>query len=59
MGDAPEFLREGGTIRFQVDDRVRLSINLDQARVAALVIQTRMLEVSSEVLDNGIVRKMR
>lgn len=59
VGDAPEFLREGGTIRFQVDDRVRLSINLDQARVAALVIQTRMLEVSSEVLDNGIVRKMR
>ncbi|MBE0589470.1 MAG: DUF4154 domain-containing protein, partial [Hydrogenophaga sp.] len=55
----PEFLREGGTIRFQVDDRVRLSINLDQARVAALTIQTRMLEVSSEVLDNGIVRKMR
>jgi hypothetical protein len=59
VGDAPEFLREGGTIRFQVDDRVRLSINLDQARIAALVIQTRMLEVSSEVLDNGIVRKMR
>lgn len=59
VGDAPEFLREGGTIRFQVDDRVRLSINLDQARVSALTIQTRMLEVSSEVLDNGIVRKMR
>jgi hypothetical protein len=59
VGDAPEFLHEGGTIRFQVDDRVRLSINLDQARVATLVIQTRMLEVSSEVLDNGVVRKMR
>ncbi|WP_332741671.1 YfiR family protein [Hydrogenophaga sp.] len=59
VGDAPEFLREGGTIRFQVDDRVRLGINLDQARVAELVIQTRMLEVSSEVLDNGVVRKMR
>jgi hypothetical protein len=38
---------------------VRLSINLDQARVAELTIQTRMLEVSSEVLDNGVVRKMR
>jgi hypothetical protein len=59
VGDAPDFLREGGTIRFQVDDRVRLSINLDQARVAALTIQTRMLEVSSEVIDNGVVRKMR
>ena len=59
VGDASEFLREGGTIRFQVDDRVRLSINLDQARVSALTIQTRMLEVSSEVLDNGVVRKLR
>ena len=59
VGDAPEFLREGGTIRFEVDDRVRLSINLDQARIAALTIQTRMLEVSSEVLDNGVVRRMR
>lgn len=59
VGDAPEFLREGGTIRFQVDDRVRLSINLDQARTVSLSIQTRMLEVSSEVLDNGVVRKLR
>lgn len=59
VGDAPDFLREGGTIRFEVDDRVRLSINLDQARVSALNIQTRMLEVSSEVLENGVVRRMR
>lgn len=59
VGDAPDFLREGGTIRFEVDDRVRLSINLDQARGSALNIQTRMLEVSSEVLENGVVRKMR
>ena len=59
VGDAPDFLREGGTIRFEVDDRVRLSINLDQARGSTLNIQTRMLEVSSEVLENGVVRKMR
>lgn len=59
VGDAPEFLREGGVIRFQVDDRVRMSINLDQARSVALTIPTRMLEVSSEVLENGAVRKMR
>ncbi len=45
--------------RFHALLQVRLSINLDQARVASLVIQTRMLEVSSEVLDNGVVRKMR
>lgn len=59
VGDAPEFLREGGVIQFQVDDRVRININLDQARAAALDIQTRMLEVSHEVLDHGLLRKVR
>lgn len=59
VGDAEEFLHEGGIIRFQVEDRVRMSINLDQARASALTIQTRMLEVSSEVLDNGVLRKVR
>jgi hypothetical protein len=59
VGDAPDFLREGGLIRFQVGDRVRMSVNLDQARVASLTIQTKMLEVSSEILENGVVRKVR
>jgi len=59
VGDAPEFLREGGVIRFQVEDRVRMSINLDQARAVSLAVQTRMLEVSHEVLENGVIRKMR
>ena len=59
VGDAPEFLREGGVIRFQVGDRVRMSINLDQARAVLLTIQTRMLEVSSDVLENGVVRQVR
>lgn len=59
VGDAPDFLREGGVIRFQVGDRVRMSINLDQARAVSLIIQTRMLEVSSQVLENGVVRQVR
>lgn len=59
VGDAPEFLHEGGVIRFQVSDRVRMSINLDQARAVSLAIQTRMLEVSSDVLENGVVRQVR
>jgi hypothetical protein len=59
VSDAPEFLREGGIIRFQVSDRVGMSINLDQARAVSLNIQTRMLEVSNEVLENGVVRKVR
>jgi hypothetical protein len=59
VGDAPEFLREGGVIRFQVSDRVRMSINLDQARAVSLTVQTRMLEVSSDVLENGVERQVR
>ncbi len=59
VSDAPEFLREGGVIRFEVEDRVRMSINLDQARAVSLAVQTRMLEVSHEVLENGVIRKMR
>jgi hypothetical protein len=59
VGDAPDFLREGGIIRFQVGDRVEMSINLDQARSVSLTIQTKMLEVSREVLENGAVRKLR
>lgn len=59
VGDAPEFLREGGIIRFNVGDRVRMSINLDQAKAASLTIQTRMLEVSDDILENGTMRKRR
>lgn len=59
VGDAPEFLSEGGVIRFQVADRVRMSINLDQARAVSLTIQTKMLEVCNDVLENGVVRKVR
>lgn len=59
VSDEPEFLPDGGVIGFQVTDRVRMSINLDQARAVSLVIQTKMLEVSSEILENGEMRRMR
>jgi len=59
VADAPGFLREGGIIRFQVGDYVEMSINLDQARSASLKIQTKMLEVTREVLENGVVRSRR
>jgi hypothetical protein len=59
VGDAPDFLEEGGVIRFQVEERIRMNVNLDQARAVSLNIQTRMLEVASGVLDNGVVRKLR
>ncbi len=59
VGDAPEFLREGGVIQFVVGDTVQMSVSLDQARAGSLQIQTKMLEVSREVLENGIVKVMR
>ena len=59
VGEASDFLIEGGIIRFQVGDRVRMSVNLDQAKFSSLRIQTKMLEVSDQVLENGRVREVR
>ena len=59
VGDAPGFLQEGGIIQFQVEDYVKMSVNLDQARSVSLKIHTKMLEVTHEVLENGVVRKQR
>jgi hypothetical protein len=59
VGDAAQFLQEGGIIRFDVTDHVEISVNLDQARSASLTIQTKMLEVSHEVVKNGVVRRRR
>jgi hypothetical protein len=59
VSDAPGFLQEGGAIRFDVRDRVELSVNLDQARALALKVQTKLLEVAREVLDNGAIRRRR
>ncbi len=59
VGESPDFLREGGIIQLEVGDRVKININLDQARLASLAIQTKMLEVADHVVENGIVRSMR
>ncbi len=59
VGDAPQFLEEGGIIRFQVGERIRMGVNLDEAKAASLNIQTKMLEVASEILENGAVRQRR
>lgn len=59
VSDTPGFLQEGGTIRFDVGDRVEVSVNLDRARALGLKIQTKLLEVAREVLDNGSVRRRR
>jgi hypothetical protein len=59
VGDASEFLQEGGIIRFQIRSRVEISVNLDQARAVSLKIPSQMLEVSREVLENKTLRKLR
>jgi hypothetical protein len=59
VGEAREILREGGIIRLELSDRVQMSINLDQAHAASLTIPTAMLEVSTEVLEHGVIRRMR
>lgn len=59
VGDAPEFLLEGGVVRLILGDRVQMSINLDQARAVSLTIQTKMLEVAREILENGVMSKRR
>ena len=59
VGEASEFLQEGGIIRLQQRETVQMSVNLDHAREAELTIQTRMLEVAFEVVKNGQLRKAR
>ena len=59
VGQAPEFLDEGGIIRLLAGERIEMSINLDQARAAALTIPSKMLEVSREVVENGTLRRWR
>jgi hypothetical protein len=59
VSEATDFLEEGGVIRFKVDRRVSMGINLDQSRQVLLGIQTKMLEVSHVILENGKVRHVR
>jgi hypothetical protein len=59
VGSAPEFLQEGGIVRLLPGERIEMSINLDQARAVALAIPSKVLEVSTDVLENGVVRRVR
>lgn len=59
VGETAGFLREGGIIRLQRQQTVRMSVNLDRAEAVGLTIPTRMLEVAAEVVHNGVVQKVR
>ncbi len=59
VSDAPRFLLEGGIIRFHVADYVSFGVNLDQARAVSLKVPVKMLEVSSEIVEEGRSRRRR
>lgn len=59
VSNAPDFLQEGGIIQFEVGEYVKFSVNLDQARAASLAIQTKVLEVSNDIIVDGKIRKIR
>lgn len=59
VGNAPEFLSEGGVVRLTVNEHVDMGINLDQARAASLTIPTKMIEVARDVVENGSLRRWR
>ena len=51
VGEAPEFLRDGGMIRFVIDDRrVRFDINRQAVDRSALKMSSRLLGVARTVL---------
>jgi len=59
VGNSADFLAEGGVIRLVPGERMEMSVNLDQARSASLGIPTKLLEVSHDVVENGVLRKLR
>lgn len=59
VGDAHDFLAEGGILLLEQNGRIRMSVNLDGARAASLEIQTKLLEVAARVLKNGVLQPMR
>lgn len=59
VGEGKEFVIEGGMVGFIVGERVEFDVNLDRAVGSGLTIQTKMLEVSHEVLKDGTVRSLR
>jgi hypothetical protein len=59
VGEQENFLALGGIIQLEVHDTIRMAINLDRARAAHLKIPTQMLELASEVIENGARKKLK
>jgi hypothetical protein len=59
VGEVDDFLKLGGMIRLDIDKRVKLSLNLDRTDAEGFKIRADMLEIASEVIQNGRVKKMK
>ena len=67
LGDRPvltvaeraNFLEAGGIIELRRRQTVQIAINLDRARALHLKISPKLLEIASEVLENGTRRKLK
>ncbi|HVN93675.1 MAG TPA: YfiR family protein [Terracidiphilus sp.] len=53
VSDAPDFLKHGGMIQFQLQsDHVRFAVNLDPVRRTHLVLSSELLRVAASVSGN-------
>jgi hypothetical protein len=59
VGEANNFLENGGMIQLQAHGTIHMSVNLDRTRAAHLEIPTRMLELANEVIESGVRKKLR
>ena len=54
VSDLPDFLDQGGTIQFVLEDRrVRFVVNLDAARKCGLVLSSQLLKVAEKVVGRS------
>jgi hypothetical protein len=59
VGEGEDFLKLGGMVRMEVSKTVRFQINLDHTRAAGLKVRAEMLEIASEVWEDGRLKKTK
>jgi hypothetical protein len=52
VSDAPDFLKRGGMIQFElIDNRVRFEVNIDAARSADVQLSSELLKVALNIVE--------
>ena len=59
VGEHDNFLTLGGMIQLRGRDPVQILIDLDHIRTAHLKVPGKLLEVASEVIENGSIRTIK